>query len=365
MMAQRNILVVGASAGGVEALKVLIGGLPASLPMAVFIVLHLSPHERSQLASVLETVAQLPVQCAEDGMPIIAGQIYVAVPDCHLLLEPDQVRITRGPKENRFRPAIDALFRSAAYHFGPRVIGIVLSGSLDDGTAGLWAVKDRGGIALVQSPDEAQFPSMPQNALAHVDVDHVLPVSAMPAAILGFLQETAPTGGKAKIDGAMEIETRIALGENALKDGSLQLGPLTPFTCPECHGSLVELQEGLVRRYRCHVGHAFSIQTLMALINEEIDTTFGQALRALEERTLLLRKLRGEVASGDASIDRYAGFLAESEKWEQLLREMITGHRAVGQSLFNVDRMSEPISPDWSGHRPPKSAPDAEEPAGG
>jgi two-component system chemotaxis response regulator CheB len=336
-MAQRNILVVGASAGGVEALKVLIAGLPASLPLAVFVVLHLSPYDRSQLASILERVAKLPVQCAQDGMPIVPGRVYVAVPDCHLLLEPNQVRITRGPKENRFRPAVDALFRSAAYHFGPRVIGIVLSGSLDDGTAGLWAVKDRGGIALVQSPDDAPFPSMPQNALAQVDVDHILPVSAMPAALVGLAQEPISSGKAHEISSAMEIETHIALGESTPHVESLQLGPLTPLTCPECHGSLVEVREGPLLRYRCHVGHAFSMQSLLAMINEDIDSAFNQALRTLEERTMLLRKVQQQIVGAEIEpISSYAGLLAESERWEQRVREMIVDHRSFEPDLSTV-----------------------------
>lgn len=340
-MAHRNILVVGASAGGIEALKVLIAGLPASLPVAVFVVLHLSPYGRSQLDSVLDRVAQLPVQCAQDGMPILPGRIYVGVPDYHLLLEPNKVRITRGPKENRFRPAVDALFRSAAYHFGSRVIGVVLSGGLDDGTAGLWAVKDRGGIALVQSPEEASFPSMPESALAHVDVDQVLPVSAMPAAIVALAHESILAGEAPSISRSMEIETVIALGDNTTtQNESLQLGPMTPLTCPECHGSLVEVSDGPLPRYRCHVGHAFSLQTLLAMINEDIDSAFGQALRTLEERTMLLRKVQQRIigAKGEA-LGPYAGLVAKSEEWERRVRGMIADHRAVEPDLSTIERV--------------------------
>lgn len=343
VMAQRNIVVVGASAGGVEALKVLIAGLPASLPVAVFVVLHLSPYDRSQLASILERVAQLPVQCAQDGMPIVPGQVYVAVPDCHLLLEPDQVRITRGPKENRFRPAVDALFRSAAYHFGSRVIGIVLSGSLDDGTAGLWAVKDRGGIALVQSPEDASFPSMPESALAHVHVDQILPVAAMPAAIVAFAQEPIALGETPVISRSMEIETGIALADHtSTVNESLQLGPMTPLTCPECHGSLVEVREGPLLRYRCHVGHAFSLHSLLAIINEDIDSAFNWALRTIEERTMLLRKVHQQFnGAEDRAVSAYGGPVAESEKWEKRVRELLADHRSLGPDLSTAKRIVE------------------------
>lgn len=336
-MARRDILVVGASAGGVEALRILVGGLPASLPVAVFVVLHLSPYERSHLPAILARGSRLPVQAARDGMPITPGQVYVAVPDFHLLLERNQVRTTRGPRENRARPAVDVLFRSAAYHHGPRVIGIVLTGNLDDGTAGLWAVKDRGGIALVQSPQDAPFPSMPESALQHVAVDQVLPVSAMAAALADLTQETVSDDGPGDINQGMEMETRIALSENTPKDGSLQLGPFTPLTCPECQGSLVRVQEGPLLRYRCHVGHAFSHRTLLAQINEGIDGCLGHTLRAMEERTLLLRQLEEQQARADgATVSQYARLITASENWEQRVRDMIAEHHAAGQSAFSI-----------------------------
>lgn len=208
-MAYRDLVVVGASAGGVEALQSLVSGLAPDLPVAMLVVLHVPPYEQSNLASILARTARLPVEVASDGAPIVKGRIYVAVPDHHLLIEKNRLRVTRGPKENRARPAVDALFRSAAFSFGPRVIGVVLSGSLDDGTAGLWTVKDRGGIALVQSPAEAMFSSMPESALQHVDVDGVLPLQALSEAIGGFVLQTVPEdevpGGA-----AVELETRIA-----------------------------------------------------------------------------------------------------------------------------------------------------------
>jgi two-component system, chemotaxis family, protein-glutamate methylesterase/glutaminase len=334
-MGQRDIVVVGASAGGVDTLRTLVAGLPASLPVAVFVVLHLSPHDPSYLAPILKKAARLPVECASDGMPIMPGRIYVAVPDRHLLVEQNRVRITRGPRENHSRPAIDVLFRSAAYHFGPRVIGIVLTGNLDDGTAGLWAVKDRGGIALVQSPEEALFPSMPQNALQHVVVDHVLPVAAMPAVITALTQQPVSLDKHRAVAKSIEIETDIALDEHEQENASMQLGSLTPNTCPECHGSLVQVREGPIQRYRCHVGHAFSHQTLLALINEEIDSTFGQMQRAIEERTLLLRNLMQQLSPDDARLSQYAQLITESEQWAQRVRDRVADQDVFGQNLFS------------------------------
>jgi two-component system chemotaxis response regulator CheB len=188
-MAFRDIVGIGTSAGGVEALRALIGGFPASLRASVFIVLHIAAHTPSRLHEILRHVSALPVEPASDGALIRPGHIYVGVADRHLFLEGKRIRITRGPKENRMRPAVDVLFRSAAHSFGPRVIGVVLTGNLNDGTAGLQAVKKHGGIALVQSPEDALYPSMPQNALEHVAVDYVLSIAEMPQVIASLCRE--------------------------------------------------------------------------------------------------------------------------------------------------------------------------------
>jgi two-component system chemotaxis response regulator CheB len=170
-------MVLGTSAGGVEALKILVGGLPHDLPATLFIVLHLLPERPSGLAQILSWAGPLPATQAVNGEPITQGHIYVAPPDHHLLVEPGHVCCTHGPKEHRFRPAVDVLFRSAAYAYGPRVVGVVLTGMLDDGTAGLWAIKDHGGVVIVQAPQEALWASMPQNALQQVAVDYCLPLA--------------------------------------------------------------------------------------------------------------------------------------------------------------------------------------------
>ena len=164
----REIVVIGASAGGIEALSALLALLPADFPAAILVVVHISADSPGVLPSILARAGVLPVETAKDGVAILPGRVYVAPPDRHLLLEPGSIRVTRGPKENRFRPAIDPLFRSAAQAYGEQVIGVVLSGSLDDGTAGLWAIKDRGGLAIVQEPSEAAYPSMPLSALQYV-----------------------------------------------------------------------------------------------------------------------------------------------------------------------------------------------------
>src|SRR3954470_2925577 len=179
-MPSHDIIVIGASAGGVETLKALVRGLPAELPAAVFVVLHVAPGGPGYLPQILAKAGPLPASFPEDGEAIANGRIYVAPPDHHLLLEPGRVRVVRGPKENRHRPAADPLFRSAAWAYGPRVIGVVLSGTLDDGAAGLWAIKSCGGVAIVQDPEDALFDEMPASALASVDADHVAPLEELP-----------------------------------------------------------------------------------------------------------------------------------------------------------------------------------------
>ncbi|GAB4234967.1 MAG: chemotaxis protein CheB [Elainellaceae cyanobacterium] len=269
----RDIVVVGASAGGIEALQTLVAGLPETFGAAMLVVLHIPAHSPSQLHHILSKPGVLPVKPAENGEPIVLGQIYVATSDRHLIVEEDHIRVTRGPKENRVRPAVDTLFRSVAYRFGSRVIGVVLSGMLDDGTAGLWTIKDHGGTTIVQSPQDALFSSMPESALQHVAVDYTLPVAKMPALLTKLTSETIATNNQIASSKAIELETQIALESNALRGGAMQLGPVSANTCPECHGVLVRIREGKIIRYRCHTGHAYSLQTLLAEVNKEIDAT--------------------------------------------------------------------------------------------
>jgi two-component system, chemotaxis family, protein-glutamate methylesterase/glutaminase len=331
--AHRNIVVVGASAGGVEALEVLVAGLPETFPAAVFVVLHIPAHTPSQLHTVLASAGRLPVTAAQEGEAILPGHVYVAPTDRHLLLEGDRIRVTRGPKENRMRPAADVLFRSAAYSFGPRVISIVLSGTLDDGTAGSWAVKDRGGIVVVQAPEDARHASMPESVLQQVAVDYTRPVTGMPPLLERLTRETILPGSQAEHSKAIRIETRIALEGNGLQGGIMDLGPLSANTCPECHGVLVRVQEGPIVRYRCHTGHAFSLQTLLAEVNDEIDTTLWGALRAIEERILLLRELE-QLATlrQDTLVAQECAQQARStEEHVQRIRELVLDHTLFGR----------------------------------
>jgi two-component system chemotaxis response regulator CheB len=289
----RDIIVIGASAGGVPVLQALVNGFTSKLNAAVFIVLHTGGSDPSRLAQILQRRTRLGVTQAEDGEPIRRGHIYVLRPDYHLILEAECVRLTRGPKENRYRPSIDALFRSAAYVHGARVMGVVLTGTLDDGTAGLWWIKRQGGLAVVQDPGDAEFPSMPVNALGYVTADHVVAAEAI-APLLTRLAAEQPAGNGATVSRELEIESRISLEGRALQAGVMELGPISPYTCPECQGVLVQLKEGGVPRFRCHTGHAYSINTLLAHVTEHVESSLWGSIRAIEESALMLQEMARE-----------------------------------------------------------------------
>ena len=296
MNTSTHVVAIGASAGGVEALSELVRDLPPELDAALFVVLHIPAHTPSALPSILQRCTRLPVRPAVDGESIVPGCIVVAPTDRHLVLEPTCVRVTRGPRENRHRPSIDALFRSASVAFRSRAIGVVLSGMLDDGTAGLWAIKNAGGRALVQDPASAQYASMPESALRHVEVDGVQHAGLLASEIVRLLGErvAAPAEPPPR---HIEIENHIAREGNGLQAGVMTLGKVSAYTCPDCHGVLVQIEEGKVVRFRCHTGHAFSFKSLLAEVNQAIDKGLWDTLRAIEERILLLRQMAQAAAS--------------------------------------------------------------------
>jgi two-component system, chemotaxis family, protein-glutamate methylesterase/glutaminase len=327
----RDIIVIGASAGGLEALRTLVAALPPNLPAALFVVLHVSKDSPGLLPQILNNTGPLPALHAEDGLPIRSGHIYVAPADHHLLLEAGWMRLTHGPKENRFRPAIDPLFRSAAYVFGPQVIGIVLSGMLDDGTAGLWSIKDRGGIAIVQEPHEALYPSMPQSALRYVAVDHRLHMGEIATVLERLVRKPLAEEEEVPMSEALAIETKIALEDHALESGVLQLGQPSLFTCPECHGVMIQIEEGAIVRYRCHTGHAYSQETLLAEIDETIEMGLWSAVRTMDEKVFLLRQLATQNGSIQPTpqAQRFIAKADEVEARSQQLRQFTKTHQAT------------------------------------
>ena len=311
-MAKRDIIVIGASAGGAEALRHLCAALPSDIPAAIFVVWHMPSHSFGILPQMLQPVSHLPVANALHDQSIMPGTITVAPPDYHLLLEGGRIRLTQGPRENRFRPAIDPMFRSAATCFGPRVIGVVLSGALDDGTSGLWAIKDRGGLAVAQDPTDALFPGMPTSAIRNVAIDHILQAHQMGELLDRLAREpvTLPTP-EAPEPLTLEVESAAMMTTD--DEDMSRLGEVSQFTCPECHGSLWRIIEGKIVRFRCRTGHAFSSTTLLDELTESIERSLWASVRGFEENASLLehlgRHLREQGENGIA--DEYLSRAAE------------------------------------------------------
>lgn len=288
----RDIVVVGASAGGIEALQQLVRGLPSKLAGSMFITVHFPERGVSVLPAILSRAGPNPVMHASDGESIVAGRIYVAPPDFHLLLESNVVRLVRGPKQNGNRPAIDPMFRSTALAFGPRVIGVVLTGNLDDGTSGLRAIKRRGGYAIVQDPGDAMFSSMPQSAIEHVKVDRVAAIRGMARAIVDAMAEPVQVPKfSAAQEHVMENELSAAnLDAIGAPEGE-HPGHSSPYSCPDCGGVLWEIRDGDFRRYRCRVGHSWTSDALLAKQADTLDDALWTGLRTLEESASLARRI--------------------------------------------------------------------------
>jgi two-component system chemotaxis response regulator CheB len=346
-MPDHDIVVVGASAGGVEALAELAASLPADLPAAVFVVLHIPATGTSALPDILSRHGPLPASHVKDGELIERGRIYVAPPDHHALLRAGQVRLTRGPRENGHRPAVDSLFRSAAREYATRVIGVVLSGALDDGTAGLLAIKSRGGLAVVQEAGDALYPAMPCHALEHVRVDHVVAVASMGKLLARLTAEPAggppgpvPTSMKVEVD-VEGFSLEAIEGENP--------GKPSGFSCPDCNGVLWEIQTGDLHRYRCRVGHAWSPASLLTQQTEALEGALWIALRTLEERAALARRL--------AEPARRRGHSITATRFEDQATEAQRAARLVRNLLVDRDTLATawPLPTDRHPSEPPPS----------
>jgi two-component system chemotaxis response regulator CheB len=344
-MPDHGIVVVGASAGGVEALVELAASLPGDLSAAVFVVLHLPATGTSALPEILRRHGPLPAAHVRDSEPIQPGRIYVAPPDHHVLVRTGHVHLSRGPRENGHRPAIDPLFRSAAREYAARVIGVVLSGALDDGTAGLLAIKSRGGIAVVQNPGDALYPGMPGNALEHAQVDHVLAAASMGKLLTRLLAnlaeppaDPAPTG--------MRVEVEMEGFSMEAFEGH-HPGRPSGFSCPDCHGVLWQIKDGGLERYRCRVGHAWSPESLLTQQSEALEAALWVALRSLEERAALARRL--------AEPARRRGHAITATRFEEQAAEAQQAARLVRDLLLNRDTFAAawPLSGDRHESAPP------------
>ncbi|MGY1592222.1 chemotaxis protein CheB [Geodermatophilus sp. SYSU D00708] len=339
--AQRDLVVIGASAGGVEALRELLAGLPADLPAAVLVVLHMPSSGRSSLPRILARVSALPVRAAEDGAPLQPGTVTVCLPDHHLMVLDSTVSLTRGPRENGHRPAIDVLFRSAARAAGARVVAVVLSGALDDGTAGMVAVRSRGGVGVVQDPEDAMYASMPLHALEVGGAEHAVPVAEMGTLLVRLLAEKVEVEDVPPPTDLMETETAMAELDGDTFDDEDRPGVPSGFGCPTCHGALFAITEGAMERYRCRVGHAWSPEALAEEQSQALEGALWMALRGLEERAALSLQMgrRAQERGHQHSALRFQQRHDEVQDAAALLRRLLHRGELSGSRL--PDEMNE------------------------
>lgn len=314
MATGHDIIVIGASGGGVDALATLVKGLPVSFPGAIFVVIHVDAAGPHLLPSLLDNAGPLPAVAARDGEVVRHGVIYVASPDYHLVLNDAAIRLTRSPRENRHRPAVDPLFRSAARAYGPRVVGVVLTGSFDDGTSGLAAIKARGGIAVVQDPAEALFPGMPQAALRDVAVDHCVQLRELPALLVQLASTPVPSN----------VQVADAAPAGSEEGGTLpEPGSPSTMSCPTCHGVLWETNDVTLPRFTCRIGHSFSQETLLAEQADDLETALWGAVRALRESAAMEMRLAAVAVGSIAERHRESATAKTSQA--RMLRQMILG----------------------------------------
>jgi two-component system chemotaxis response regulator CheB len=296
-MPKQNIIVIGASAGGVEALQTLVAGFPPDLDASIFVVLHIGrgTDGQSHLPEILARAGPLSAQPARHEAYYQKATIYVAPPDCHLLIRRNQIHLSHGPKENRTRPAINPLFRSAAEECGGQVAGVLLTGLLDDGVAGLAEIKRRGGIAVVEDPATALFPDMPKNAMKRVEVDYVLPLPQIAPLLSRLTIEDRPTSGKEE-----PVERKTS-----------------GLTCPECRGPLTEERQGKIVEFSCRVGHRYTPLSMEDEHHDTVERTLWSAVVALEEAADIADRLSPDLG-GETSRNA-----AQNRKRAAIIRNLL------------------------------------------
>jgi two-component system, chemotaxis family, protein-glutamate methylesterase/glutaminase len=315
----RGVVAIGASAGGVEALIAAAASLPRELPCAVLVVLHLPAGGPSVLARIIDRSGPLPAVPAVHGAPLEAGRIYVAVPDHHLLVRDHRVMLSEGPTENSHRPAINALFRSVALSAGQRAIGVLLSGVLDDGVLGSAAIRARGGTTVAQEPTNALFPAMPLNALQAGVIDHEVAAADL-GSLLMRLADREIEERHMEPDARIELENHIAMGRRfETSFDSEKLGPPSGYTCPDCNGSLMDVSDG---NYRCRVGHAWTADSWLRARDHEVEGALWVALRSLQEKAKLSRRLADNAGEG-ALFKRYNALADEAERALSILGDRL------------------------------------------
>ena len=324
-MAGHDIVVMGASAGGIPPIERVLSALPTNFPAAVFVTIHTAAEGPRLLSQVLSRMSSLPVSYGVDGDSVRKSRVYLAPPDRHMLLDNGVVRVTAGPRENRHRPAIDPLFRSAARAYGPRVVAVLFSGLLDDGTAGLKAVSGHGGIGIVQDPEEARFASMPLNALENDSPRYILPVQQIGPTLVRLAGNgQRRSNGEGESDSELNNEVKIAeIDMSAIEH--TKPGKPSPYVCPECNGTLWEMREGELLRFRCRVGHAYGAESLLAAKNEELEGALWTALRTLEEKAALHCRLadKAQVSQNLRVAKSFRGSAEDMQRQAKTIRTLL------------------------------------------
>jgi two-component system chemotaxis response regulator CheB len=320
-MANRDILAIGTSAGGFNALRFLASEFPPDLPATVLVVIHLPVSIESHLDALLTGAGPLAASFARDGDAMERGRIFIAPPACHLLVDGDRLRLGNGPRENHARPAIDPLFRSAALCCGNRAVGAVLTGTMGDGASGLQALKACGGLTVVQDPSDAAFPEMPATALRLARPDHVADLRAMPELLADLVKR--PVGPPVRAPERLAYEVDIARNGHSSMSTMDRIGRRSVMSCPDCSGVLWEIDEDDVVRYRCHVGHAYTAELLSLALDDNLRRALASALRALDERIALTGKLHRQAAGSGHRLlaESWARKLREAEEEAKILRD--------------------------------------------
>lgn len=327
-MPGHDIVVMGCSAGGTEAFTEVFRNLPGNFPAAIFLVQHVPALGKSWLPRIVSRAGKIPASHAHDGEPIRHGRVYVAPPDRHLLLGRGVMVLGHGPRENGHRPAVDPLFRSAAAAYGPRVVAVVLSGGLDDGTAGLITVKQRGGVAVVQDPDDAADPGMARSAIRSVQVDHVLPAAKIAPLLVRLAGETVQEDGFPMAQ--MPVSQDSALRGTEDLDRKSPSGPPSVFTCPECGGCLWEITDGRLKRYACHVGHSYTEESMVEEQGKAVEHAMWAAVRILEERLVLAERM-ADKAHRDGrqlSVTQFERFADDARQRAGMIRSVLVATKA-------------------------------------
>jgi len=328
-MANRDVLAIGTSAGGVEALLFLAKRLPANFPATMLVTIHLSGHVESSLDDILTRAGPLPASFASQGDALSKGRIFIAPPGRHLLIDGDRLSLGVGPRENNVRPAIDPMLRSAAVCCAHRAVGVVLTGTQGDGASGLWAMNQCGGATVIQDPKDAAFPEMPLNALNRAKPQHIVRLAEMPMLLERLVRQ--PAGQPVPVPKSLRYEVEVARSGHSTMNDMDRIGRRSVLACPDCHGTMWEIEEDDLARYRCHVGHAYTDGTMTLALEENLRRALASALRALEERVALAEKLSQQASQ--------RGNHQLAEHWANRRREFEAEADVVRQAIKRADEI--------------------------